>query len=158
MKEVTNKGLSRRGFFATAGAGALAVSVVGLKPGEALADASTTKKAIAMVTGGKETQSGRIKIDAPQIAENGRVVPLAVTVDSPMTESDYVKAVHIFVQNNPNPEVASFKFTPDCGQAHVSFRCRMGKTSPVIAVAEMSDGSVYQQDVVVKVTIGGCGG
>ncbi len=158
MKLQKTNALSRRDFFAAAGAGIVVVSIVGLRPGEAYADVATTKKAIALITGGKETLPGKIKIEAPQIAENGRVVPISISVDSPMTDSDYVKAVHVFAQNNPNPEVASFYFTPDCGRAHVSFRSRMGQTGPIIVVAEMNDGTMYQKDVIVKVTIGGCGG
>ncbi len=158
MQEFDTKGLSRRGFLAAAGGGVLAVSLVPLVPGSARADVATTKKAISAIIGDKPTKDGKIKFTAPQIAENGAVVPLTVEVDSPMTDADHVKAVHIFVQNNPSPEVASFHLTPACGHAHVSFRCRMGKTSPVIALAEMSDGTVYRGDVVVKVTIGGCGG
>ena len=158
MKGRDYQGLSRRGFLAAAGGGAVLAATITIVPLDANADMASTKKAIAKIIGDKETQSGRITIKAPQIAENGRVVPLTMKVDSPMTDSDYVKSLHVFVQNNPNPEVASFHFTPECGEAHVSFRCRMGQTSPVIAVAEMSDGTVYQTDVNVKVTIGGCGG
>ncbi len=158
MKARDHDGLSRRGFLAAAGGGAVLAATITIVPLDANADVASTKKAVAAITGGKETKSGRIKIKAPQIAENGRVVPLTMSVESPMTDSDYVKSLHVFVQNNPNPDVASFHFTPDCGAAHVSFRCRMGQTSPVIALAEMSDGTFYQTDVNVKVTIGGCGG
>ena len=86
------------------------------------------------------------------------MVPIVVSVDSPMTDSDYVKSVSIFVENNPNPDVATFHFTPASGAAEVKVNLRMAKTSPVVAVAVMSDGSAYQEKKDIKVTIGGCGG
>ena len=85
-------------------------------------------------------------------------MPIAFEIDSPMTESDYVKAVHIFAEKNPLPNVASFHFTLRSGKARASTRMRLAKTQNVVAVVEMSDGSVYMAKTEVKVTIGGCGG
>lgn len=158
MKRASNTGLSRRGFFRAAGVGAVAAAGVSLVPATASADAVKTMAAIEKVTGGAATKSGRIKMKTPIIAENGAVVPIIISVDSPMTDSDYVKSLSIFVQNNPNPEVATFYFTPACGVAEVKVNCRMAKTTAVVAVAMMSDGSVYKAEKNVKVTIGGCGG
>ena len=75
-----------------------------------------------------------------------------------MTKDDHVKAVHLFAEGNPAPEVASFHFTPSCGKAAVSTRMRMRGTQNIVAVAEMSNGEVYMAKKLVKVTIGGCGG
>ena len=94
----------------------------------------------------------------PQIAENGNSVPVTVSVDSPMTADNYVKAVHIVAEANPDPAVASFQFTPMSGKAEVSTRMRLARTQQIVAVAEMSDGSIYSAKTEVKVTIGGCGG
>ncbi len=149
------QGLSRRGFFAAAGGGVLAAAGIS---GAARADLPKMNAAIAKEFGSASAKKGRVHLKTPIIAENGRVVPIQVTVDSPMTGSDYVKRVAIFVQENPNPDVAIFHFTPECGKAWVKTNCRMGKTSPVVAVAEMSDGSIYTTQSTVKVTIGGCGG
>ncbi len=102
--------------------------------------------------------AGRIELDLPQIAENGNTVPIGVAVQSPMSGSDYVKTVHIFAEGNPNPEVCSLHFTPACGEAKAATRIRLAKTQNIVAVAQMSDGSVYRETVEVKVTIGGCGG
>jgi sulfur-oxidizing protein SoxY len=150
-----NRGLSRRGFFAAAGAGCLAAAGVS---GPARADLAAMNATIAKAFGPGPYKPGKVYLKTPIIAENGRVVPIQVTVESPMTEGDYVKRVAVFVQENPNPDVAIFHFTPECGKAWVKTRCRMGTTSPVIAVAEMSDGSVHTTRSTVKVTIGGCGG
>ena len=115
-------------------------------------------QACAEVLDGKTPQAGRITLELPQIAENGNTVPISVEVDSPMTEQDYCKAVHLFADKNPLPDVASINFTPVCGKAKASTRMRLAKTQNVVAVAEMSDGSVYTAKAEVKVTIGGCGG
>ena len=97
-------------------------------------------------------------LELPQIAENGNTVPLSIEVESPMSNSDHVKAVHIFAEGNPAPEVASFHFSPANGIAKASVRIRLAQTQNVIAVAELSDGSILQATTEVKVTIGGCGG
>lgn len=138
--------------------GAAAAAAAGLLPTVAAADKAAVEEAIKKAIGDAATQSGRITLDLPQIAENGNTVPIGVEVDSPMTASDYVKSVHIFAEGNPNPNVASLYFTPASGVAKASTRMRLLKTQNVVAVAEMSDGSVYRETVEVKVTIGGCGG
>lgn len=105
-----------------------------------------------------DPKPGKVNITAPSIAENGNAVPLTVGVDSPMSAADHVKAIHIVADGNPNPGVASFKFTPMSGKAEVQIRVRMAQTQNVIAVAEMQDGSLWSAAKEVKVTIGGCGG
>ena len=124
----------------------------------ALANPAAAEEALKKLTGSKPTKSGRVHLKLPPIAENGNTVPLTVTVDSPMSENDYVKAVHVVADGNPRPDVASFRFTPMSGKAEVGTRIRMAKTQNIIAVAEMSDGTLYRASKNVKVTIGGCGG
>lgn len=153
-----NRGGSRRTFLRTAlgaGLGAAALAA-GIRP--AMADLAAVQKAMAALIGDRQPAEGRVVIDAPEIAENGNTVPVTVEVDSPMTETDYVKAVHIFADGNPRPEVASFHFTPANGEAVASTRIRLAKTQHLYAIAEMSDGSLYMATREVKVTIGGCGG
>lgn len=146
--------LTRRQIMALAGA----VAIMGFGGRAAFAAASETKQAIDKITGGRAVNEGRIDLTLPEIAENGNTVPLKLEVQSPMTDSDYVKAVHVFAEGNPVPEVATFRFTPANGKAYVSTRMRLAKTQDVVAVAEMSDGSLYTARKTVKVTIGGCGG
>ncbi len=152
----------RRDFLTMAGTGVAAVAGIGLFPGGALADHDPAHipvaQAIKNKIGDKPTKSGRITMELPQIAENGNTVPMGFEVESPMTESDYVKAVHIFAEKNPNPIVGTFRFTPQSGRAKVSTRMRLLKTQNIVAIAEMSDGSLYMTKTPVKVTIGGCGG
>lgn len=153
----TSGGVTRRHVLVLTGAAAAAASV-GLLPSIAAADKAAVDDAIKMKTGGKSTQSGKITLDLPQIAENGNTVPIGIEVDSPMSGSDYVKSVHIFAEGNPNPDVASAHFTPANGVAKVSTRMRLLKTQNIHVVAEMSNGKMYRESVEVKVTIGGCGG
>ena len=148
----------RRRLLIGLGAGGLAAVGMTLVPRAVLADAESMAAAIEERIGDAATKEGRISLELPQIAENGNTVPIALEVDSPMTESDYVKAVHVFAEKNPLPNVATFRFTPRSGKARASTRMRMAKTQNIVAVAEMSDGSVYMAKTEVKVTIGGCGG
>ncbi|CCD98186.1 thiosulfate oxidation carrier protein SoxY [Bradyrhizobium sp. STM 3809] len=113
---------------------------------------------IKKFTGGKEATKGKITFDLPEIAENGNTVPLALTVESPMTAENYVKEVLFVADGNPNAGVATLMFTPMSGKAEASIRIRLAQTQNVIAVAKMSDGSLFTERKTVKVTIGGCGG
>ena len=158
LTKVNMTALGRRDALRLAGAGAAAFVAASLLPNLAQADAGKAAKAIKEITGGKALQQGRITLELPQIAENGNTVPIAFEVESPMTDADHVKAVHIFADGNPIPYVASIRFSPASGRARAATRMRMAKTQNVIAVAEMSDGSVYMAKSEVKVTIGGCGG
>jgi sulfur-oxidizing protein SoxY len=156
--------LSRRRCLAVMAAAPAAAVFAGLAPLRTLAqqndEATTVEEAIARIVGDKKIGdgSGLINLDLPQIAENGNTVPLAVSVDSPMTEDDRVTAVHIFADGNPRPDVVTFHFTEHSGAASASTRMRLAKTQNVIAVAELSDGRVLRSQAEVKVTIGGCGG
>ena len=150
--------VSRRTALMTFGAGGLVVAGMMLVPRSVLADLQSTNEAIRERVGTPAFKEGRISMELPQIAENGNTVPMSIEIDSPMTEQDHVKAVHLFAESNPLPNVATFHFTPQNGKARASTRIRLIKTQNVIAVAEMSDGSVYMAKTEVKVTIGGCGG
>ncbi len=149
--------LTRRDVLSFAGVGAAALIGVQIAPRLAHAMAQSVRGAIRTLIGDKTPQEGRVTLKLPEIAEDGSVVPLTIKVDSPMTEADYVKSVHVFAEGNPLPDVASFHFTPRSGLAVASTRIRLAQTQDVLAVAEMSDGSVYMARRTIKVTIGGCG-
>lgn len=114
--------------------------------------------ALKKVMGDAKPADGKITLDLPEIAENGNTVPFTLSVDSPMTDTNYVKRLHIFASANPQADVASFTFTPLSGKAAASSRMRLAKTQDVVAVAELSDGKFLLGKRTVKVTIGGCGG
>jgi sulfur-oxidizing protein SoxY len=113
---------------------------------------------IKKFTGGKTPTQGKIKLDLPEIAENGNTVPMTVTVESPMTAQSHVTDVLVLASENPRSGVATFHFTPASGVAEANTRIRLASTQDVIAVAKMSDGSFFMASKQVKVTIGGCGG
>ena len=144
---------------ALAGASALAGAALlsGLLSGRAQATPEQAKELLQSLAKG-DAKPGKVQIKAPEIAENGNAVPVTITVDSPMTEANYVKAVHVVADGNPNPGVASISLTPACGKAEVQFRLRLARTQKIIAVAEMNDGTLWTAQHEVKVTIGGCGG
>ena len=137
---------------------ALAALAALLTPKMSFADEQTVAAEIKKLYGDKKFESGKIKLDVPEIAENGLVVPVNVDVESPMTDTDYVKAVHVFADGNPLPGIVSYKFTPACGKASASTRMRLAQTQNIVCIAEMSDGKLYMAKSNVKVTIGGCGG
>ena len=146
---------SRRDALRLAGVATLALIVTS---GRADATPAEVNAAIDKLYSGKKFESGKIKLDVPEIAENGLVVPLNVEVESPMTEADHVKVVHVFAEGNPLPNIVSYKFTPACGKAAASARMRLAQTQNIVCVAEMSNGTLYKATATIKVTIGGCGG
>jgi sulfur-oxidizing protein SoxY len=113
---------------------------------------------VKKVLGEAKPVEGKLVLEMPEIAENGNTVPFSVSLDSPMTETDHVKAIHIIATANPQPQVATFRFTPLSGKAAVASRARLARTQDVIAIAELSDGKFFMSKRNVKVTIGGCGG
>lgn len=129
-----------------------------LAPRMSFADEAAVTAEIKKLYGDKPLGSGKIKLDVPEIAENGLVVPINIDVESPMTEADYVKAVHVFADGNPLPGIVTYRFTPACGKASASTRMRLAQTQNIICVAEMSNGNLHMAKANVKVTIGGCGG
>ena len=148
-------GLTRR---STLTAGALAAFATLLGSRLAFADEKAVMAEIKKLYGDKPLGEGKIKLDVPEIAENGLVVPVNVEVESPMTEADYVKAVHIYADGNPQPGIVSYSFTPACGKASAATRMRLAQTQNIVCVAEMSNGALYTAKSNIKVTIGGCGG
>jgi sulfur-oxidizing protein SoxY len=83
-------------------------------------------------------------------------VPLTISVDSPMTATDYVKAIHIFNEKNPQPNVIGIHLGPRAGKAKVATRIRLADSQKVIAIAQMSDGSFWSESVDVIVTLAAC--
>lgn len=147
-------------------AGGSALALLGWLGGTARAEQAGTsaaprrltwQEALKAMIGPAEPVEGRLKVEMPEAVENGNVVPFTVTVDSPMTDDDFVRAVHILSTANPKPDVASAFFSPLSGKAVFGSRMRLGRTQEIVAVAEMSDGKVYLGKCTVKVTIGGCG-
>ena len=96
-------------------------------------------------------ESSKVKLKAPEIAENGAIVPINVS-----TTLDNVESIMIFVENNPQPLSSGYKLT-SLSEPSIGTRLKMGKTSNVMAAVKSGD-KVYTSTQEVKVTIGGCGG
>ena len=142
----------------TIGVGALAMAAWGGTALPAFAAKNDAEELIKKFTGGKTATEGRVRLDLPEIAENGNTVPMTVSVESPMTEQSYVSDVLIVADGNPRGGIATFHFSPASGVAEANTRIRLAETQNVIAVAKMNDGSFFTTSKQVKVTIGGCGG
>lgn len=143
-------------------AGASSVLASGLVPMAALADTDPARstqfdQAYQKLIAGRDIQPGLVKMELPELAENGNMVPFSIAVDSPMTDANYVTSITVLSTANPQPTIATFTFTPASGRAAVSGRLRLAKTQDVIAIAQLSNGSVIAGKTNVAVTVGGCG-
>jgi len=124
--------------------------------GPADATPAAMQDAIRKVVGSARVNPGRVKLDLPPLSENGNAVPLTVSVESAMSPADHVKAIHVFNEKNPQPDVASFYLGPRAGRATVSTRIRLADTQTVVAIAELSDGSFWSARAAVVVTLAAC--
>ena len=148
---------SRREFLRAVGGAAAGVglaSVVSVTP--ARATPAEMQEAIRKVVGSARVTAGRVRLELPPLSENGNSVPLAVSVESPMTATDHVKAIHVFTEKNPQADVVSFRLGPRAGRASVATRIRLADTQTVTAIAELSDGSFWSASAAVVVTLAAC--
>jgi sulfur-oxidizing protein SoxY len=152
---------TRRGFLASAAGFAAAAAL----PASVYAQATVnmlrgTEKdmfaAIAKATGSKPVQKGRVKLEVPPLVDNGNAVAISVAVDSPMTEADHVKEIHIFSERNPEPVILSVKLGPRAGRPAAATRVRLADTQTLVAIAMMSDGTVWSGSAQTVVTIAAC--
>jgi len=148
---------SRRQFLLTAGGAAAGIglaSVLHVEP--AHATPAAMQEAIRKVVGPARVNTGKVKLELPPLVENGNTVPLAVSVESPMTQADHVRAIHVFTEKNPQPDVVSFRLGPRAGRASVATRVRLADTQTVVAICELSDGSFWSSTAAVVVTLAAC--
>ena len=131
----------------------LAVAVL---PIAAAATPETMAAAIKQVTGDAAVHPGKVTLDIPPLVENGNTVPLTVSVESPMTEADYVKAIHVFNEKNPQPHVFDARLSPKNGKAVVGTRIKLADAQKVVAIAETSKGEFFSASADVIVTIAAC--
>ena len=127
-----------------------------LATGPASATPASMRAAIRRVVGETPVTKGKVKIDLPPLIENGNAVSLTVVVESPMSIEDHVKAIHVFTEKNPQPNVISVQFGPRAGRATFSSRIRLADSQKVIAIAQMSDGSFWSDEIEVIVTLAAC--
>ena len=122
----------------------------------ATATPADMRAAIANVIGDVKLNVGRVKIEIPPLVENANTVPCTVSVESPMTTEDYVKAIHVFNEKNPQPNVISARLGPRTGRASIATRIRLTDSQTVVAIGEMADGSFWSDSVSVIITLGAC--
>lgn len=141
--------MQRRTFLASAAAVTLLPFASEATP-EALADA------IKEVTGGAPLRIGKVTLDIPPIVENGNTVPMSVTVESPMTADDHVKAIHVFNEKNPQPHVFHARLGPAIPKATISTRIKLNDSQKIVAIAETGKGEFWSASVDVIVTLAAC--
>jgi sulfur-oxidizing protein SoxY len=147
---------TRRQFLIIA-AGALAAPArAQLPPNVAQLRKAAFDQAIRDVVGAAPLRSGKVRLEMPPLVDNGNAVPVTITVESPMTATDHVRAIHLFTEKNPQPRVIAAELGPRAGRAILTTRARIADTGQVIAIAQMSDGSFYSDRVEVVVTLSAC--
>ena len=145
---------SRRELLSGAAAFAGGLLLVSMRPADATP--ASMQAAIRNVLGDVEIGRGKVGLDIASLVENGNAVPMTVAVESPMTASNYVKAIHVFNEKNPQPNIISIHLGPRAGKARISTRIRLADSQRVVAIAQMSDGSVWSDEVNVIVTLAAC--
>ena len=147
---------TRRKFLALVCGAYAGAAAAQLPPNIAAQRAKALQQAVDKVVGGATVRRGRVKLDLPPLIDNGNTVPLSVTVESPMTAADHVKAIHVFTEKNPQPNVVSVHLGPRAGRAVLTTRARIADSGTVLAVAQMSDGSFWSGSMNVIVTLSAC--
>jgi sulfur-oxidizing protein SoxY len=156
MKRV-NPGRTRRDFLDSAArliSGAGLVLTVGGSTTHATPQSMLA--AVKGVIGDAALRNGKVKLEVPPLVENGNSVTTTVSVESPMTADDYVKAIHVFNEKNPQPNIIGIRLGPRAGRAIFSTRIRLADSQKIIAIAEMSDGSFWSDETDVVVTMAAC--
>lgn len=152
--------LSRREFVAAGAAAAAFAPFVARAEDPASgapAPSQKFKDDFARIAGSATPIERKITVDLPETAENGNFVPITIAVDSPMTDADYIKAIHLLSTENPAAHVATFYLSPVNAVARVQSRMRLARTQDVVVLAEQSTGEMLISTTRVKVVIGGCG-
>jgi sulfur-oxidizing protein SoxY len=136
------------------------VLTVGLAAGSIFSPATAATEelsaAVAAFAGGAKINTGKVKLDVAELVDNGNVVPITVTVDSPMNAANHVQSIAVFNEKNPQRDVAKFTLGPRYGKSSVSTRIRLATTQKLVAVAQLSDGSYWSHTVDVIVTLAAC--
>lgn len=156
MSSPTSRPCADRRRVLVGGAACLAAGL-GVSPARAIGpEEMDLKAALQKVVGGRAATPGKVALDLPDLAGSGNSVALTVKVDSPMTEADHVKRVHVFAEENPRPHVMTAELGPRAGRAEVSTRIRLNKSQSVLVLVETADGRLWSGRRAVEVTIGAC--
>jgi sulfur-oxidizing protein SoxY len=107
--------------------------------------------------GTRPIRRGHLTLDMPLVAEDGRIVPVIIESDLPMTAAEHVTSVHLIVDHNPDPHLAAYYLTPAIGSVAIQTRIKMKRTTWVRAILETSSGDVWADYAHVNVSLNGCG-
>ncbi|MCB1512470.1 MAG: sulfur oxidation protein SoxY [Hyphomicrobiaceae bacterium] len=105
---------------------------------------------------GRTVTYARVTLTLPRISESGNSVPLNVSVESPMTQQDHVRVIHILSEQNPYALVARFHFNPGPTRPDVDTKIRLATTQRIHAIAEMSDGRLFEGVAETVVALAAC--
>jgi sulfur-oxidizing protein SoxY len=146
-------GLDRRRVVAGAAAGVLVAALPGRAGAQAAPDLA---QLVSRVTEGVTPERGRITLSIPALAENGNSVDTRIIVESPMTDADHVRWIHLIAEKNPFPDMARFHLGPRAGRAEVATTLRIAQSQKVAVVAALSDGRFVMTDADIVVTLSAC--
>lgn len=135
----------------------MAMGAVGLAP--LFATHATEDEALAAIKalmGTVAPRAGKVTLELPPLVENGNLVAIKVSVDSPMTAADHVKAIHLIAEGNPQPNIVSFFLGARAGRADIGTRIRLANSQRVWAIAQMSDGTFWSGHADTLVTLAAC--
>lgn len=157
-----DRAVSRRDFVRAAAVALAAVATTGrvaraarrAGPGDDIPE--DVKKVLRARFGDRPVRAGHVSLDVPEVAPDGREVPVFIQSDLPMTPDQYVKGIHIIVDHNPDIHVAGFEFTPAMGEASIDTRIKMRRSSTMRAIVETSTGELWSTNKLVYVTMNGC--
>jgi len=144
------------------GSGALSSSerlwaVTGRDPGDPEVPNEEVARILKSLFGDRPIRRGHLSLDMPAVAEDGRIVPVIIESPLPMKPDNYVKAVHLIVDHNPDPHLAAYHLTPAIGSVAIQTRIKMKRTTWVRAILETSPGDVWAEYAHVNVSLNGCG-
>lgn len=133
-----------------------ATGTVALLPVCSFATPELRDREVAKLTGGAPINDGRVKLMIPALAENGFSVFTTVEAESPMTDADHVRRIHILSERNPIAHLLTWHLGPRAGIAKVSTNIRLAASQQITALAEMSDGTFWRDRKKVVVTVAAC--
>jgi sulfur-oxidizing protein SoxY len=156
LKHVALAGAAILGPGALSGSERLWAATAG-DPGDPEVPNEQVAKILKDLFGDRPIRRGHLSLDMPAVAEDGRIVPVIIESPLPMTTGNYVKAVHLIVDHNPDPHLAAYYLTPAIGSVAIQTRIKMKRTTWVRAILETSTGDVWAEYAHVNVSLNGCG-
>ncbi len=150
-----NCNTSRRRLLQGAGAVALVSPLAALAPAVS-AQTLPEIPALAALLAGRVPRWERLRLEMPLFADNGQAVPIRMSMPGPFAAGFSVQAIHLFSERNPVADMAVFEFPTPPQKVEVDARVRLAGSQRVLAIAVMSDGTVYAAGADVEVTIAGC--